>query len=349
MIHSGSILPRVPKGVCAFLLAGAFGASGLLGVGRAAATEGYPRILSVNASQAPQVEIEAVVPPLLAGQTVPVDAFSVVENGRRLPLTSVTRVAPADLRVVLVLDTAVSAATLAAEQGAARDFVFELPPQAQIGVVSTDPEPSVVIPLGTDRGATIRAVVGLAPTAPNSAGDVTRTLELALGELKPAVGTAVVVMVDSRPTATAVPGSVSSAATATDSTVYPIVLADPPPGYLGGLPGRSGGRVLPVESAERLLSAYEVVVGETLSRYRIAFRTTTSGSHTADLTVSSQGIRGTTAFVVQPGIGPSSTPNRNEFKGSTRKKTSGASTRLLVGLLLVGLLLRLAWRVTRRT
>lgn len=338
----------MPKGVSAFVLAGALGAGALLGVGRAAAAaEDYPRILSVDASRAPQVQIEAVVPPLLAGQTVPVDAFDVVENGRRLPVTSATRVAPADLRVVLVLDTAVAPATLAAEQGAARDFVFELPPQAQVGMVSTDPEPDVVAPLGTDRGATIRALVALQPTAPTSADDVSRTLDLALGEFKTAQGTDVIVMIDSQPVATAVPGSVSRAATATRAAVYPIVLAEPPPGYLGGLPGRSGGRVLPVEDPERLLSAYDVVVGEILSRYRIGFRTTASGSHTADLTVSSQGIRGTTAFVVKPGIGPATTTNRNEFKGSTRKKTSGASTRLLIGLLLAGLLLRLAWRVTR--
>lgn len=336
-------------GVCAFLLAGALGAGGLLGVGKAAAAEGYPRILSVDASRAPQIVVQAVVPPLLAGQALPVDAFDVVENGRRLPITSATRVPPEDLRVLLVVDTAVAPATLAAEQGAAREFVFELPPRAQVGVVSTDPEPSVVDPLGTDRGATIRALVGLAPTAPNSAGDVTRTLEIALGQLKPARGTGVVVMVDSRPVATAVPGSLSSAATATRATVYPIVLADAPPGYLGGLPGRSGGRVLPVDDPKRLLSAYDVVVREMLGRYRIGFRTTASGSHTADLTVNSQGVRATTAFVVAPGIAPTTTTSGNAFKGSTRKKTSASGIRLLAGLLLVGLLLRLAWRVTRRT
>ncbi len=341
-------MPRVPNWVVAPAVAVVLGMTGLLAAAPAVARDDdYPRILAVNASRPPQVEVQAVVPPLLAGQTLPIDAFEVVENGRQRPVMSVTRLSPADLRVLLVLDTAVAPATLAAEQGAAREFVFELPPQVEVGIVATDPEPNVVASPDTDRGDTIRAIVGLQPTAPSSAADVTSTLELALSELMPPRGTGVVVTVDSRPVATAVSAALSRAATKANATVYPIVFNDPPLGYLGGLAVRSGGRVLQVDDPRRLLSAYDIVVNELLGRYRIVFATSATGSHPADLTVTARGVRGTTAFVVDPAVAPSATRS-TDFKGSTRRSTS-SSVRLLAGLLLAGLLARLGWRVARRS
>ncbi len=348
-------MPRVPNGAHALARAAAvglvaLGAAVLLDAGPVVARDAYPRILSVDAGRPPQVELEAIVPPLLAGQTLGADAFQVVENGRRLPVTSVARFASSDLRVLLVLDTAVAPATLAAEQGAARDFVFQLPERAEVGVVATDPEPNVVAAPGTDRGATVRALVGLQPTPPISAGDATTTLELALSQLPARLGTGVVVMVDSSPSVTAVPEAVSGAVARAHPSVYSIVLADPPPGYLGGVVARSGGRVIPVQDQSRMLSAYAVVVNELLGRYRLRFATTTPGRHTAGLTVSAQGIRGTTAFVV-PGTAAMATPSlssRNELQGSTRKQTSSSSIRLLAGLLLAALLVRLGWRVAHR-
>jgi len=342
-------MPRVPRCVAALPVAVVLGATGLLVVGPAVAQDGYPRILAVNAGRLPQVEVEAVVPPLLAGQTLPIEAFQVVENGRQRPVMSATRLSAADLRVLLVFDTAVAPATLAAEQGAAREFVFQLPPPVEVGIVATDPAPDVVAPPDTDRSNTIRAIVGLQPTAPSSADDVTSTLELALGQLMPRRGTGVVVTVDSRPVVTAVSAALSQAATKAHATVYPIVLNDPPLGYLGGLAARSGGRVLQVDDPRRLLSAYDIVVNELLGRYRIAFATNATGSHTADLTVAAHGIRGTTAFVVNPAVAPSPpSAASTDFKGSTRRSTS-SSVRLLAGLLLAGLIARLGWRIARRS
>jgi hypothetical protein len=345
-------MPRVPNWVVAPAVAVVLGMTGLLAAAPAVARDDdYPRILAVNASRPPQVEVQAVVPPLLAGQTLPIDAFEVVENGRQRPVMSVTRLPPTALRVLLVLDTAVPPATLAAEQGAAREFVFELPPQVRVGVVATDPEPNVVSSPDTDRSATVRAIIGLKPTAPSSTNDMASTLELALSQLMPAQGTGVVVTVDSRPVATALSAGLSRAATTARAAVYPIVLSEPPLGYLGGLAVRSGGRVIRVDDPRRMLSAYDIVVKELLGRYRIVYATSATGSHTADLTVAALGIRGTTAFVVISGNAPSSSSSAAtsaDFKGSTRRSTS-SSVRLLAGLLLAGLIARLGWRVARRS
>lgn len=344
-------MPRARRCVAAIVAAMVLNVTGLLSSGSAAAQDDYPRVLAVNASKLPQVEVEAVVPPLLAGQTLPIEAFQVVENGRQRPVLSATKLSAADLRVVLVLDTAVAPATLAAEQGAAREFVLQLPPQAEVGIVTNDPEPNVVASPDTDRGNTIREIVDLQLTAPTSADDVSSTLELALGQLMAQGGTGVVVTVDSRPVATAVSAELSRTATEADATIYPIVLNDPPLGYLGGLAARSGGRVLQVDDPRGLLSAYDIVVKELSGRYRIGFATSATGSHTADLTVAARGIRATTAFVVNPAAAPSprTAPTRStDFKGSTRKSTS-SSVRLLAGLLLAGLVARLGWRIARRT
>lgn len=343
-------MPRVRRCVAAVAAAVGLYGTGLLAGGPAVAQDEYPRVLAVDASRPPQVRVEAVVPPLLAGQPLPIEAFQVVENGRQRPVLSATRLSASDLRVVLVLDTAVAPTTLAAEQGAAREFVFQLPPQVQVGLVTNDPEPNVVAPLDTDRGSTIREIVDLQLTAPSSADDVSSTLELALAQLKGQGGTGVVVTIDTRPVATSISGELSRTATAANATVYPIVLNDPPLGYLGGLAARTGGRVLQVDDPRRLLSAYDIVVNELLGRYRVEFATSITGSHTADLTVAARGIRGTTAFVVKPAAAPSATTTTSrstEFRGSTRKSTS-SSVRLLAGLLLAGLVARLGWRIARR-
>lgn len=325
--------------------------AGCVAAGPAAAQEeDYPRVLSVDTSRAPQVWLETIVPPMLAGQTLPASAFSVAENGERLPVTSATRLAPNDLRVVLVLDTAVPRDVLAAEQGAARDFVFQLPPLTRIGVVAADPEPDVVAPLDTDRGSTTRALVALRSQPATSTNDVVSTIALALKQLPSGPGLNVVVAVDSRPVTQAVPAAVSRAVAAVHATIYPIMWREPPLGYLGGLSAASGGRVLPVDEPEGLLSAYDVVANELLGRYRLGFTTTASASHPADLSVSFGGVEGTTAFEVKPAPAPSRPSQATRGSdGSTRNRSGVNLTRVLAGLLAFALLGRLAWRFAHKS
>lgn len=343
-------MPRVRAG--AFAVAAVLGlavAGALPAAPGVAAGEDYPRILRVDTSQPGQVALDVVVPPLLAGLALPTDAFRLVENRRPLSATSATRQSPADLRVLLVLDTGVDAATLAAEQGAARDFVFQLPPEAEVAVVAHDPQPEVVARPSTDRADTIRAIVGLRPSAAGSADDTAGAIGLALSQLPTQQGAGVVVVVDSRPVATAVPATVTSTVDARRVTVFAVVLADPAPGYLGGLVTLSGGRVLRVPGTDRMLASYDVVVNELLGRYRVVFPAPRAGTSTAELVVSARGITAATPLSVTTAAVPT-TPTKPspQFQGSTRKRTSSTGTRLLAGLLLTVLLARLAWRVVRR-
>lgn len=342
-------MPRVRAGAFAAAVLGLVVGGALPAARAVAAGESYPRILRVDTSRPGQVALDVVVPPLLAGLALPTDAFRLVENRRPLSATSATRLSPADLRVLLVLDTGVDAATLAAEQGAARDFVFQLPPEAEVAVVAPDPQPDVVSRPSTDRADTIRAIVGLRPTGAGTADDTAGAIELALSQLPTQQGAGVVVAVDSRPVATAVPAAVTAAVNARRVTVYAVVLADPAPGYLGGLVTRSGGRVLQVPGTDRMLSSYDVVVHELLGRYRVVFPAPPAGTSTAELVVSTTGITAATPFRVATTAVPTGpTKPSAHFEGSTRKRTSSTSTRLLAGLLLTVLLARLAWRVVRR-
>lgn len=342
-------MPRLRKGPYAVaVLTVTLGLTGLLGPALGATNQTYPRILTVDTSQLPEVELEAVVPPLLAGRTLPATAFSVVEDGRRMPVSSAVHRPAADLRLMLVLDTAVAPDALAAQQGAMRDFLFELPDRAQVGLVAANPAPVVMEPAGTGRASTIRSLAGLQPRPGGAGDDTAALLRLALGHLPEGTGTRAVVMVDDHPAATGVPSELRRAAVGGDVTVYQIVLGDPPADYLGGLPDETGGRVLRVTEATRLLSAYGVVASELAGRYRVTYSTTTTeGSHAADLTVSSAGVSGTTTFVIDAGETPKPSP-AGALKESTRRKTNSPTGRLVAGVVLALLLVRLAWRVARR-
>lgn len=341
-------MPRLRKSACTVaVMMITLGLAGLPAAGTAATDESYPRILAVDSSHLPRVELEAVVPPLLAGRTLPAGAFSVVESGRPVPVSTAVHLPATDLRLMLVLDTAVKADVLAAIQGAVRDFVLQLPDQARVGLVAANPAPVVLSPAGTDRAATIGALAGLRARSSGAGDDTAALLQLAMTHLPAGTGSAAVVMVDEHPVTTTVPSAVHRAAAAGDVLVYQIVLGAPPAGYLGGLPALTGGRILPVSRPGRLLSAYDLVVSELWGRYRLAYSTTVGGSHPADLTVSSTGITGTTRFVVDAPAPPRPAPAAG-LKGSTRKQTSSRGVRLLAGGVLVLLLIRLAWRVARR-
>lgn len=341
-------MPRV-RWAYAVAVAVGLAVSVLSPVAGAQTGEDYPRIVGVDASRPPQVSLDVVVPPLLAGQTLTTDAFRVVQDGRPLAVSTATRLPPDNLRLLLVLDTGVEAATLAAEQGAARDFLLGLPQDTEVGVVAADPEPNVVSAPGTDRAETISALLGLRAT-PRRDGDSASTLELALSQLPAEKGTGVVVAVDARPTSTVAPAAVTSTVTAQRARLYAVVLADPPPGYLGGLPERSGGRVLQVAESGRMLSAYDAVAGELRGRYRVVFQSPPGGGPAADLIVSAGGVTATSGFTVPPvpAASPSQTQGPSAREGSTRKRTSSTGVRLLAGALLAVLLVRLTWRVVRR-
>lgn len=295
-------------------LAAALLLAGPLAAGAAAVGDGYPRILQVESKRPGQLELTFVVPPVLSGDALPPSAFEVIENGQRRPVSSATRLPVRDLRVQLVVDTTVSPAVLAAQQGAAREFLLGLPVEAQAGVIAGGPEPELVAEPGTDRAATVRALVALRPQPPDDAFDVTPSLALAL--LSPGRGTNVVVLVDPRPTISTVPYETSRAALESGTAVYSILLGRGAAGYLGGLPELSGGRVLRPSTPAAILGAFDTVRYELRSRYRLGYPTTISGSHRAQLVVTARGVRAATTFAVAatPAASPTAPADSNRTR-----------------------------------
>lgn len=278
-----------------------------LAASRAVAAGDYPRVLQVQSDQPRQVSVDVVVPPLLAGVALPVSAFEVRVNGGRSLVTSAGRLTPADLRIMLVIDAAVSPAVLEAQQGAARELIFELPAQARVGVVAGGPDPALVAAPGTDRAATVRALSAVRAQPPDDAVDVTASLEVALRQLATGRGTDVVVAVDWRPIPTAMPFEVSRTALDRRTAIYSIVPSRPPPGYLDGLPELSGGRVLEVTGPRLLLNAFDTVRSELQGRYRVGYSGTDVGA-TVELVVAARGVRAATTFAVAGVAGPAPPP-----------------------------------------
>ncbi len=261
---------------------------------RAVAAGDYPRVLQVQANRPPLVSVDVVVPPLLSGEILPSSAFELSSNGKRLVVTSADRLPLSDLRIMLVIDTAVPPAVLEAQLGAARDFLFELPAQARAGVIAGGPDPELVTTPGIDRSATVRALVGLRSQPPDEAVDVTPSLDLALGQLAPGGGN-VVVAVDYRSTLTTVPYALSRAALDRRTAVYSIVLGRAAPGYLGGLPGLSGGRVLTVARPQLLVKAFDTVRSELQGRYRVGYWNSGQGE-AVELVVTAKGVTAATTI-----------------------------------------------------
>lgn len=300
-----------------------------------AATEVYPRILEVRSDGDAQVFLDVVVPPLLSGETLPASAFVVTQNGRRSQVTSAARLVPARQQVVLVLDPTVPPAVLAAEQGAARELVFALPALTQVGVVAGGPAPEELAPPGTDREATVRALLALRPEPVDGAVDVSPSLGVAVTQLGSSGG-GVVIAVDSRPTAVTVPYDLSQTVLATRTALYSILLRPGPAGYLGGLPSLTGGRVLQLTGPEQLVGAFDTVRAELLGRYRIGYRQAEGSGRSAQLIVAARGVRAATTFDVRAAPAPAAPASHHR----TRPVRI-----ILAGLVVLVVSAALAWRL----
>lgn len=266
--------------------------------GPAAATGDYPRVLSVRSDSPTQVSLDVVVPPLLAtGRALPPSAFQITDNGKTVPVTSAARLSLSPLRVVLVFDTSVPRAALEAQQGAAREFIFGLPPQARVGVISGGPDPEVLAEPTTPQAA-VQALLELQPQPPEDAVDVTPSLTDAVEQFQRTTGTNVVIAVDSRPATETVPYDVAQTALQQDVAVYALLLRTGPRGYLGGLPAVSGGRVVQVNGQQMLVNAFDTVASELLGRYRLGYLASGPPGRAAQLVVSSGGVREAATFAV---------------------------------------------------
>ena len=129
----------------------------------AAQTGDRVRIVSVDSASHPAVTLMVEPPAALADTQLPAEAFTLTENGRRLPVTTErlgSSMSAQHLNVVLVMDTSGSmqGAPLEAAKAAAQNFVSSLPDGTHVGVVGFGDAPYVVAPVGSDPADVVRMV-----------------------------------------------------------------------------------------------------------------------------------------------------------------------------------------------
>lgn len=123
--------------------------------------------------------------PLRRAVLAPADV-RVVQDGARLPVQAVAKVAPAAGDVALVVDVSVAAAPAAdAVRAAAAAFVAQLSPDTRLALVSAGGSPTVVRRLGVGPQAALPAVDAL-PTG--GATDLPAAIRAAIDQLPAAVG-----------------------------------------------------------------------------------------------------------------------------------------------------------------
>ncbi len=177
----------------------------------------------------------AVVLNAPSGGPLTAAALHVTENGVPVTGATLTPLAQAgqgDLGVMLAVDqsTAMAGAPLTAAMTAVRGFAGQRTPQEQVGLITFDQTPNVILHPSSDTTSIFRSLVAVPWTGPQA--NVSAATQLALSELahaKLAVG-AIVVIADGAQTLVtpngATPASVKAAALAARVPVFTIGLQD---------------------------------------------------------------------------------------------------------------------------
>lgn len=229
-------------------------------------------VAAVDTSDYPVLEVLVSAPAAWEGETEA--TFSIVEPGRRITPT-VTPLGSTALDVVLAIDTSGSMADggLAAAQEAARAFVAQLPPTARFAVVGFGAEPTVAVPLSSDREAVAAGIEGLV------AGGETALYDAALAAAALADSSdsrsAVVVLSDGGDTVSAATLQRSSAAIAeTFDLVHAIALSttEADASVLSSLVG--GGAVASAQDPAALTELYRDIASEIASQTALRWETT---------------------------------------------------------------------------
>lgn len=163
------------------------------------------------------------------------DRVHVSENGTAVSsvtLTSSARARAGDFGVMLVIDqsSSMSGAPLAAAIAAARSFAAQRRAQQELGLVTFDAQPNVILPL-TGNLASIRSSLGSNPWT-GAGADVPAAAQLALAQLaisKVALGALVVIsdgVGDLTPPGGPTPTSVQAVAAAAHVPIFTVGLRD---------------------------------------------------------------------------------------------------------------------------
>lgn len=271
--------------VAAFPEAGAAGATSELHVD------------AVDSGDHPVVTLTVAPPQELAQADLPAEAFTLVENGRRVPV-EVGRMTEAEitkdgLEIVLVIDTSGSmkGAAMESAKRAAGAFLTQMPAGTKVGVVGFGDTPYVSTSLG-DAGAAHDAVRGLQPAGETALYDA---LLVGLTEFSTDASTrhAMVVLSDGGDTASA--ASLEAASAALDEAriefaAVELVTPEYDGSALASLAAAAGGLVLSADDPARLESLYGNVAATLLNRYAVTYTTRSGGATEVALAVEWDGV-----------------------------------------------------------
>ena len=239
----------------------------------------------IDISAHPQITIRVTMPPALAGQALPADAFTVTEGGTAI-VPVVERLPNEDLEVVLLLDTSQSmrGEPLAAAIAAAESFAGSMPSEVRIAVVSFATSSEVV----TDFVAPVDVPTALATLSATGETSLYDGLETAAGLWSGAAPSrrALVLLTDGGDTV-----SVASLEDAIVSVIgagsefYAVALESPEADdeALRRLEAATGGSLVAADDPDALASIFGEIAGTLVSRYELRY--VSAGEGTTDIGV----------------------------------------------------------------
>lgn len=125
------------------------------------------RIIDVDRSGLPRLRVVAVAPPMLSALNLPAGAFAARQRSTDLPVSS-TRVLDGHLQLLIVMDRAVPADELGAEQAAAVELIRTIPTGVPITFAADG-----IVPAGATRTDILSTIARLSPAAGTSVANTT--------------------------------------------------------------------------------------------------------------------------------------------------------------------------------
>jgi hypothetical protein len=303
-------------------------------------------ISEVDASAYPQIAMTVAPPRLLAPAELGADAFTVAENNENRPVT-VTRLANEALHIALVLDTSLPPEVFRDAQGAALDFVLELPTGTRVTVVRAGETPQVVLPSTTDL-ASVTTAIGNVALAPGRA--MYDAILLADSELRTSeqARRTVLLFTGGRDTKSAASlAAVTQRLASSGTSLYAVELTGgDDAGALASVAANVGGRSVEASSSA-LVGAYQRVAEVLLNQYQVTFQATSRGRARVDVRVVAEGFSGERSLAVQltpdgrTATSSSAAPTTERGGGRAVVEPLAAGLTIAVGLLFGGLLVAL--------
>ncbi|HUH07005.1 MAG TPA: VWA domain-containing protein [Egibacteraceae bacterium] len=250
------------------------------------------RILDSDVAQYPQIDVTLALP-AGTGAEVPADAIVVREAGALRPAT-LRHVSTDSLEVVLLIDTSGSmgASPMAAAKAAAIQFVGQMPPSAQVGVIAFSTQPALVTGLTDDREATTAAIDGL-----QSGGRTALYDAISLGRQQfsdsPGVQRSLIVLSDGGDNASAAAlEEMISQLSSGGIHFHGIELqtAESDPVALGRLAEAATGSLVSAEDPAALSRLYDQIASELINQYTVRYTSESHGRTEVTIDLDHEGV-----------------------------------------------------------